>query len=253
VPERRDEAYVLRTHDLGEADRIVTLLTREHGRVRAVARSARRSMRRFGGYLEPLSRVRATWNERPERELHRLDSIEGVTSHAALQSDPVCQAACAVLAEVSDGFVSEGQRDPDAFRLLAAVIDGLERGGDPWTLVRYFEFWTLGIHGLMPSLSECAVCGADAPTAGARAVAGGVLCLGCSPAAGRASRTLSREDVDFLAAARRTAPAAMGPWRLPSLGGALELLLHDTLEHYLERRVRSYRHLRAAAVGEGTG
>jgi DNA repair protein RecO (recombination protein O) len=253
VPERRDEAYVLRTHDLGEADRIVTLLTRDHGRVRAVARSARRSVRRFGGYLEPLSLVRAAWTERGERDLHHLVAVDGLRSHAAMQADPVLQAACAVLAEVSDGFVADGQPDPGAFRLVGAVLDALEAGGDPWTLVRYFEYWTLGVHGLLPSLADCSRCGQPVAETAARATAGGVLCRSCPPRAGTAARALTAADLAFLGAARRLGPAAMGPWRVPSRGGALELLLHGSVESYLERRVRSYRHLRAAsAVGEET-
>ena len=83
---QRDEAFVLRTQELGEADLIVTLLTEHHGQVRAVARSARRSRRRFGGVLEPMTRVRAAWTEREGRDLHGLDEIEARRSFAEMQA-----------------------------------------------------------------------------------------------------------------------------------------------------------------------
>src|SRR5262245_47823182 len=98
---RRDEAYVLGTHDLGDNDVIVTLVAERAGRVRGVALSAKRSRRRFGGALEPLSRVHASWIEREGRELHRIESLELERSFAAMQADPARQAACAVLCEIA--------------------------------------------------------------------------------------------------------------------------------------------------------
>ena len=73
---RSGEAIVLRTWPFHEADLLVSLFTREHGRIKGIARHAMRSRRRFGGALEPMTHVKATWAERPKQELVRLDAFE---------------------------------------------------------------------------------------------------------------------------------------------------------------------------------
>jgi DNA repair protein RecO (recombination protein O) len=252
---QRDEAYVLRTQALGEADLIVSLLTRQHGKVRGVARSARRSRRRFGGMLEPLTRVRASWTEKEGRELHRIDALEGVHSYAPMQSDPVRQAACAVLSEVTDLFAYEGQAEGDAFRLLGAVLDCLEREAEPFPLVRYFEFWTLRLHGLLPDANLCAICGRgigprDTAWIGA---AGGIHCRACH---GQQSggRRLGTADRAFLETLRVHPPAELpAAARAARPGGATATLLRRTLECFAERRLRTYRHLEAAVAASRTG
>ncbi|HKQ60715.1 MAG TPA: DNA repair protein RecO, partial [Candidatus Polarisedimenticolaceae bacterium] len=180
--ERRDEAYVLRTQELAEADLIVTLLAEHHGKVRGVARSARRSQRRFGGGLAPLTHVRAQWDEREGRELHRIEGLECVRSFAPMQAEPVLQAACAVLAELAESFSHEGQSDPRAARLLGAVLAALEAGLEPWTAVRYFEYWTLRLHGILPDWTVCAGCGRELGRAARGRVEphGAIACAGCA-------------------------------------------------------------------------
>jgi DNA repair protein RecO (recombination protein O) len=245
----RDEAFVLGTRELGEADLIVTLLTERHGKLRAVARAARRSRRRFGGLLEPLTRVRASWSGREGRDLQRLDGLDGVRSFAAMQAEPLRQAACAVLAEVASCFSHEGQADPEEFRLLGAVLEALEQGGPPRLLLRYFEYWTLKVHGLLPDLEGCALCGA--PLVGHRPVrvsrGRGPLCEACPRLADEREATLGAADRAFLVAARKLGPAALGRAK-PDLraGRGLELLLRGTLEAFAERSFRTYRHFRAA-------
>lgn len=246
---RTDDAYVLGTLALGEADVIVTLLAENSGRVRGVAPSARRSRRRFGGALDPLTKVRAAWIEREGRDLHRIESLDLSRSYAAMQSEPVLQAACAVLAEVAAAMAREGQPDPKGFRLLGAVLDGLEQGLDPWTAIRYFEYWTLKLHGVLTEMDACPACGRELAEGAARKAdpEGGVRCTSCDRAEGGRGRTLRREDLAFLAAASRTAPLSLrGFERAARPGGALEALLRGGLESFSERRFRAYRHLAAA-------
>lgn len=249
--EKQDQAYVLGTHELGEADLIVTLFAEQHGKVRGVARHARRSRRRFGGALEPLTQVCAAWSEKQGRELQRLERLECLRSFAALQSEPLGQAACAVLVELSAAFTHEGQADPQGFRLLGAVLAALDAGhGDPLVLVRYYEYWTLRLHGLLPELHACARCSRPLAESAAPWVAaggGGLTCAACAAETGR--RRLSASERAFLEAAGRSAPGLMPSARQPArAGGALELLLRGALESYAERSFRSYRHLQAAAA-----
>jgi DNA repair protein RecO (recombination protein O) len=246
VAQRADRAYVLRTQELGEADLIVTLLTESRGSVRGVARAARKSRRRFGGALEPLTEVQARWSERAGRDLHRIEALELVRSHADLQTDPGLQAACAVLAEVSGHMVREAQADPKGFRLLGAVLTALNGGLDPWVAIRYFEYWTLRLHGLLPGLSACGVCGASLSGKAPKVVSpgSGLLCRDCARVSGEAGKVLGRAGWEFLARAAANPPEAMNADRSAVRpGGALEALLKGTLEAFVERSFRAYRHL----------
>jgi recombinational DNA repair protein (RecF pathway) len=171
-----------------------------------------------------------------------------------MQGDPRVQAACAVLAEVGEAFSHEGERDPQGFRLILAVLEALEQGADVWIVVRYFEYWMLRLHGLHPELGACSGCGAALDTTAEVRVDAtqGVRCAACATASGASVCRLRAADAAFLAAARRRPPLGMdvdpasaGP------GGALEALLRGTLETFVERRFRTYRHLKALARGSG--
>jgi DNA repair protein RecO (recombination protein O) len=247
---------VLGTLALGEADTLVTLLAESTGRVRGVAPAARKSRRRFGGALEPMTRVRASWSEREGRELHRIEALELERSYAAMQADPERQAACAVLAEIAVSVTPEGQADPKGFRLLGAVLDALESGLDAWIAVRYYEFWTLRLHGVLADLNACDACGTPFGEHARRHATGGggLRCAGCVKEHGGAHRLLSAADLDFLRAAAGRPPSEVrAPARAIRPGGALDLLLRGTLEGFLEKRLRAYRHLAAmssSAVGK---
>jgi DNA repair protein RecO (recombination protein O) len=256
VAQRADRAYVLKTQALGEADLIVTLLTEGCGSVRGVARAARKSRRRFGGALEPLTEVQARWSERAGRDLHAIEGLDLIRSHADLQTDPGLQATCAVLAEIAGHMVREGQADPKGFRLLGAVLKALDGGLDPWVAIRYFEYWTLRLHGLLPELGTCGLCGealtGDAP----RAVnpGRGLLCRDCARASGEAGKVLGRDGSEFLARAALRPPEAMAAdRRTVRPGGALEALLKGTLEAFVERSFRAYRHLGLIEANTATG
>jgi len=247
VAQRADRAYVLKTQELGEADLIVTLLSENSGSVRGVARSARKSRRRFGGALEPLTEVQARWSERAGRELHRIEALDLVRSHAPLQADPGLQAVCAVLAEIAGHMVREAQPDPKGYRLLGAVLTALEGGLDPWIAIRYFEYWTLRLHGLLPDLASCGGCGRGLSGPGERRVVSvgrGIVCRDCAREGGEAGKVLGVAEVEFLAAAASRPPESMESQpRVARAGGALEALLKGTLEAFVERSFRAYRHL----------
>lgn len=242
-----DRAYVLKTHELGEADLIVTLLTENHGSVRGVARAARKSRRRFGGSLEPLTEVQARWTERSGRDLHRIEGLDLIRSHAELQADPGLHVVCAVLAEIAGHVVRESQPDPRGFRLLGAVLMALEAGLDPWIAIRYFEYWTIRLHGVFPDLASCGGCGRGFSGPGDRKVVSsrrGILCRDCARESGEGCKALGAAESEFLAAAASKPPESMEPPRgVARPGGALEALLRGTLETFVERSFRAYKHL----------
>jgi len=249
-----DEGYVLRTQPLGDADLIVSFFTLGHGKLRGVARSARRSRKRFGSALEPLTHVRVAWTDAPGRELVRIEGVENERSFAAMQSEPALQAACAVISEVCAAFAHEEQPDPPAFRLVGAVLNALEARVDVATVVRYFEYWMLRIHGLLPELDACGRCSAPivAPEAAYVEAAGQVVCRSCDTAAGHGGRRLGPGELAFFADARVHPPDRIAiPQTSARPHGTLEVLLRGTLESFAEARFRSYRHL-AAALGPGS-
>ena len=161
MPLRTSEAFIIDVIRLKEADRLVILFTEDEGKVRGVAASAARSRRRFGGKLERLSRVRATWFDREGRDLARLDTCDLLDASFTLYADLRAAALLAYVAEMVNTFVREREPEPRYFRLVRSVIEAVRGGADPESLARYFEIWTLRLHGLMPSLDACSECGSS--------------------------------------------------------------------------------------------
>jgi DNA repair protein RecO (recombination protein O) len=155
---KESEAIVLRTYPLREADLLVTLFTRLEGKVRGVARSAMKSRRRFGGALEPLTYVRAYYEDRERQELVRLDSCEVLESPLVFEVSYARAVALGHVAELLDELLPDREANDDAFRLALAVLEAL-RESDPWMPITYFELWMTRLMGYLPELSECIVCG----------------------------------------------------------------------------------------------
>jgi DNA repair protein RecO (recombination protein O) len=152
------EAIVLRTWPFHEADLLVSLFTREQGKVRGVARHAMRSRKRFGGALEPMTHVRASYAEKPRQELVRLDAFEILSSPLARPVDYARTAALQLVAEVLEEAMPEGAPEDAVFRLAVAVLEELQVGR-VWMPVTYFCLWMNRLMGWMPELGHCAVCG----------------------------------------------------------------------------------------------
>ena len=248
----QDDAYVLRTQPLGESDWIVSLLAKEHGLVRGVAKGARRSRKRFGGLLQTLNEVNARWVEKPGRDLHRLEGVEPRADWTEIQSDPIVHAMCAVLSEVTEAFSHEAQAERDIYRLIGAILQALRDGHSPYLLLRYFEFWMLRLHGLQDPIDVCGRCHEDLGQSPRLVDHGGLMCRKCHEVDGRPGRPFGRELRRFLLELQRSAPndltldvAQARP------GGPVESLLRGRLEAFAERRFRTYRYFAQFPVGEG--
>ena len=250
--QQADEAFVLRTQPLGDADLIVSFLARSHGYIRGVARSARRSRKRFGGCLEPMTHVEATWSVKPGRDLHRIERLEARRSYAAMQSEPELQSVCAVMAEVGEAFGAEGSADDREFRLFGAVLNALDAGGEPLLLLRYFEFWTLRLHGLLGEPEECASCGGSIERGKARALHpdDGFRCTNCEPDSEESAQRLSRHEALWIDRLQHSPPLGLPPSRgVARPRGRLERLFRSRLEAFAERRIKGYRHVHTQAGG----
>jgi DNA repair protein RecO (recombination protein O) len=175
---RESEAIVLRTYPLREADLLVTFLTRVEGKVRGVARSAKKSKRRFGGALEPMTYVRAFYDVRERQELARLDACEVLESPMATEVSYARATALAHLAELLDELLPDHEANDAIFRLTLSVLHVLT-GEEIWMPVTYFELWMTRLVGFLPELTECIVCGRDLNGSRAyfHALADGLMCI----------------------------------------------------------------------------
>jgi DNA repair protein RecO len=178
VPLHTGDALILRTYALGEADRIVVFLTRDRGKKRGVAKNARRSRRRFGGALEPLTETRVAYFESPRRELVGLNYAEAVRSPLGVagggrgpESTGDALDYVGYFAELLDECAQEADADDRLYRLGVSVLDGFAAGVPIEPLARYFEYWLLRLQGVYPENAEALSPGARAFVQGARSVA----------------------------------------------------------------------------------
>jgi DNA repair protein RecO (recombination protein O) len=142
-----------------------------------VASSAKKSRRRFGGSLEPLTWVRAYYDDREGRELARLDSCEVLESPLAFEVTYPRAVALSHVAELLDELLPEREANDAVFRLALSVLSAL-RGSDIWMPVTYFELWMTRLMGYLPDLSGCLACGRtlDGSRAYFHALADGLMC-----------------------------------------------------------------------------
>src|ERR1700734_421681 len=143
---KESEAIVLRTYPLREADLLVTLFTRLEGKVRGVARAAKKSKRRFGGALEPLTYVRVYYEDRERQELARLDSCEVLESPLAFEVSYARAVALGHVAELLDELLPDREANDSIFRLTLSVLHALT-GPDIWMPVTYFDLWLTRLVG----------------------------------------------------------------------------------------------------------
>ncbi len=181
----RSDALVLRRQNLGEADRIVTFLSRERGKMRAVARSARRVKSKFTGSMEPLTHVHLEFYGKENTDLFRLNSADVLRSFDGLRRDFEKVKIALVMAEMLDRMLEDGEPQAEIFDLSIAVLNRMETAGgggaaeDPLIL---FEARFLRELGYQPNLDRCAKCGQVLAEKGAvfQAGAGDLSCPGCS-------------------------------------------------------------------------
>jgi DNA repair protein RecO (recombination protein O) len=242
MPLIASEALVLRTYKLGETSKIVVLLTRDRGKVRAVAKGARGGKPRYGSALEPLSEVRATLHGRQGADLFRLGQCELVRSAFPSTSRDLDSAmALSYFAELLDAFAQEGEAEDAVYRLALAVLLVAAEGGDVAVLTRSLEAWLLRLHGIYPSLDRCAGCDGALPAGrlAYHATAHGFVCEACGPAAGP---VLSGGLRDHLREIFRRPPAALTT--IPGDAGVLEAFHRELIRSHLERDLHSHRVMR---------
>jgi DNA repair protein RecO (recombination protein O) len=236
VPLYRDEAVVLRNQKLGEADRIITLLTRSHGRVRGVARGVRRTSSRIGGRLEPFSHVDVQLYE--GRSLDTVTQVELLGAHGAELADdyPRWTAGTAMLETAERMTPHEHEPSLQQFALLVAGLRSLvAREHDAELILDAYLLRSLAVGGWAPSFDECAGCGTVGPHRAFAIPQGGMVCVSCRPPGSAAP---SAATVALLGA------LLSGDWGVADASTARERregsgLVAAYLQWHLERGLRS--------------
>ena len=228
----RDEAVVLRTWKLGEADRIVSLHTLDHGKVRAVAKGVRRTRSKFGARLEPACHV-AVQLYRGRGELDTLTQAETIDRYSSLRADPERFARASAMLEAIDQLAPEAGGDPDRHVMLVRALATLDRI-DSDLVVAGFFMKLLSLEGVQPELESCVACGAGEPFEALDIAAGGVLCHQC-----RQGRPVSREALETM---RQILGGQLGAvLRRPpdDVTEEVSAVATAAIEAHLERRLRS--------------
>ena len=233
----RDAGVVLRTYKMGEADRIIVLLTESHGKVRAVAKGVRRTQSKFGSRLEPMSHVAVLmWHGRGELDI--VNQVEAIDHFRALREDLGLMGQGMSMLEAVDQLAQEGNADRPLYTMLVGALRALADPGLNATLVpAAFFLKAIVLEGASPVLDRCASCGrseSEIELVAFDLSEGGALCRSC-----RRGRPMS--------------PAALGLTRR-ILGGALAVTLRgeppqgadevvglatEAMECHLDRRLRS--------------
>ncbi|HZD93977.1 MAG TPA: DNA repair protein RecO, partial [Candidatus Sulfotelmatobacter sp.] len=233
---RQSEALILRTYPFHEADLLVTFFTRTEGKVRGVAKAAKRSKRRFGGALEPLTHVTAHWEEKEKQELVRLDSCDIISSPLTTEVTYARAVALSYVAEVIDQLLPDREPNDDIFRLTLAVVNHL-RNGLIWLPLTYFDLWIVRLIGLLPDLSACVMCGSALN--GSRAyfhpLADGLLCANDKRLA---STEISSDSRTLAAEMFRVSLDRVNRTSWPRARGAdLRRFLAQRIERHIEKKL----------------
>lgn len=227
----RDQGVVLRTIKLGEADRIVTLVTLGHGKVRAVAKGVRKTKSRFGSRLEPLSHVAVLFYE--GRELDIATQAETIDHFRAVREDLDRYRGATMMLEAVDQVAQERESNPRLYQLLVGALRALAARDAP-LMVPAFFWKLLSLEGAHPLLDRCASCGSTDELVAFDLSEGGALCRSC--------RRGMPVSVDALALIRRIlggglAEALNEP--ASAVTHEVETLAARAMETHLERRLRS--------------
>lgn len=236
----KEEAIVLRAHDLGEADRIISLITAGRGLRRAVAKGVKRTASRFGARLEPFTHLHVVLHE--GRNLDTVTQADIITSHASLRGDFELFLFGEAMLEVIEKSLQENQSIPRLFDLLRVSLDALEGSPrEPALLLAAFQLKVCALIGYHPHLERCLHCRREVGGEGVRLdlVGGGVLCDACRSESGSAV-PISTECLELMRAVMNEVMARIAGMRAGRrLSRELLGVSFPYTENFLERKLRS--------------
>jgi DNA repair protein RecO (recombination protein O) len=228
---RHDQGIVLRSFPFGEADRVVVLLSPNHGKVRAVAKGVRKTKSRFGGRLEPFTHVDLVLYE--GRNLDTITQAEVIEAFPRLRADLDKMLAAGAMVELLDAVSQEGEAAHRAFLLLQRSLKALEGGPTHPDLITAFLLKSADLLGLAPALDVCAGCGTSEGLHRFAFAAGGTLCDRCrTPGA-----VALRRGLTGYLAALAASPVDALPESDPVMTGDALGVTRRFLEYHLDRKL----------------
>lgn len=251
MPLHESEAIVLQSYPLGEADRLVSFLSRTMGRMRGVAAGARRPKSRFGSTLERLSHVRIWYFERETRELVRINQCEIIESFLDAFGDYDSSVGLSLFSEITQAVLPDREASDANFRLLLLCVQTVKRTRKVEPALAYFALWTVKLGGWLPPLDLCSRCGRPLqPRAGPAQPAyflpsaSVIACANCrrpglrvvSPAGLAAMRRMLSERLD-----RLNEDAVQ-----PRAAREVTEIMLDIIEHQIDRKLTSRELLESA-------
>ena len=240
MPLIETESLVLKSYNLAEADRIVVLLTHDHGVVRAVAKGAKRLKSRFGSGLEPFSEIRATYFQKENQELVSLQRADLVRSNFDVASNPDFLQKFSYLGDLLISLLPPHDPNEKAYRMVRACIDAATGNEPSMAAVGvYFELWLLKLAGYLPDWSRCDQCGHGFDEGGDANVQANfhLLCSSCRRAA--SNRVLDQTGRSLVAEALRVSPTVFVEFaeQHTETLGSLSRILKDIISQAVGREV----------------
>jgi DNA repair protein RecO (recombination protein O) len=180
---QKTRAFVLRTLDYGESDRIITFYTDDLGKLKGIAKGARRSRKRFPNAFEPFSLATIMFSRRGRSSLAFIEAADAIEHYPEIRADLEKTLIASYLIELVDQFTIEGKKGPDLFSLMKDFLDLLTRGRIPGAVERFFEIRLLKCAGYDPVLDRCLNCGIPVDELSSLAFSfteGGIRCSRCA-------------------------------------------------------------------------
>lgn len=227
----RDQAVVLRTYKLGEADRIINLMSKEHGKIRAVAKGVRKTRSKFGARLEPTGHVALQLNE--GRNLDLITQAETIDQYTELRDDLDMLRRAVNMLEVVDQIAQEGESDPKLYAMLVGALRTLADTASAQVVPAFFVK-VLAHDGVHPVVDQCVECGTTQNLVAFDPTIGGALCQG--------HRRGQRVSAEALRIFQDVLGGQMARVLAAEPGGVMfefEGLATHSMEVHLERRLRS--------------
>ena len=232
MPLVKTQAITLKSRKWGEADRIVTFYTKHLGKIRAVARGARRPKCRMGAALEPLTLCDLNLFEKSGDTLYRVSQVDLIEPFVIFREDLTMMAAAARMANVVGAVTPDGDPDPNLFETLEQGLRSLVTSDDPALTALLFQIRLLGLTGFRPQTDHCAACGKTKVIQEPQfsPASGGLVCVTCASRQRVPCLPLSRGSLAFLRQALRLAPTMVT--RLKA-AGQVRGEVEDAIESYV--------------------
>ena len=246
MPVYEAEAIILRQYSLGDSDRIIVFVTREFGKIRAVAKGVKKPKSRLSGLLEPLNHVRLEFYAREGRDLGQVRQVDLIHSYLGKRPSLNQVYAFSYFAEIVNEIIQDNQSNVPLFRLIVSSLQAGERVEPNRPLVRYFEIWCLKLSGLLPNYAYCSDCGKCVKDEGFFAFvdSGHARCAACAHGHGL---RIGAAAANALQLSGRVPPESFASQPLAEEAeDDLERLTQRLLELHLEKKLKSYQILKEA-------